>query len=92
MAGYTAGELKALSDICLEAAERETFKVQVYHLPIYHSICADAENIFLVKNNLENEHNIRASESGYPQGLKALAKKHTLDSHLTQCLHKKRRF
>ena len=45
LTGEGGGALGELSDISLRAPERETFKVQEYHLPIYHAICAEAENI-----------------------------------------------
>lgn len=43
--GETGGRLLSLADICLRAPERETFKIQEYHLPIYHAICAEVEHI-----------------------------------------------
>lgn len=45
LTGETGGALLGVSDICLRAPEKETFKVQEYHLPIYHAICAEVENI-----------------------------------------------
>ena len=45
LTGCDGGKLRADSDICLAAPEKETFKVQEYHLPIYHAICAEVENI-----------------------------------------------
>ena len=45
LTGESGGALRALSDISLRAPEKETFKVQEYHLPIYHAICAEVENI-----------------------------------------------
>ena len=41
--GESGGKLLPISDICLRAPERETFKIQEYHLPIYHAICAEVE-------------------------------------------------
>ena len=43
--GETGGRLLSVADICLRAPECETFKIQEYHLPIYHAICAQVENI-----------------------------------------------
>ena len=50
LTGESGGMLKGLSDICLAAPEKETFKVQEYHLPIYHAICAEAEAILFGEN------------------------------------------
>lgn len=41
--GESGGKLLGVSDICLRAPECETFKIQEYHLPIYHAICAEVE-------------------------------------------------
>lgn len=41
--GETGGELKKQSDILLNVPARETFKVQEYHLPLYHLICRAVE-------------------------------------------------
>lgn len=36
-----------MSDVTLKAPETETFKIQEYHLPIYHYLCAELEkNMF----------------------------------------------
>ena len=43
MTGKSGGKLLSCSDICLRAPENETFKIQEYHLPIYHAICAEVE-------------------------------------------------
>ena len=43
LTGEKGGKLLEVSDICLRAPECETFKVQEYHLPIYHAICAEVE-------------------------------------------------
>ena len=43
LTGAGGGKLLSDSDICLRAPECETFKVQEYHLPIYHAICAEVE-------------------------------------------------
>ena len=44
MTGASGGKLLGCSDICLRAPETETFKIQEYHLPIYHAICAEVEH------------------------------------------------
>ncbi len=43
LTGETGGELKELSDILLNVPARETFMVQEYHLPLYHTICRALE-------------------------------------------------
>ena len=44
LTGKDGGEVKQLSDININVEEKETFKIQEYHLPIYHSICLAIEN------------------------------------------------
>ncbi len=43
MTGESGGKISGYADIAIRAPERETFKVQEYHLPIYHAICSEAE-------------------------------------------------
>lgn len=45
LTGERGGKLSVLADSCIKAPSAETFKVQEYHLPIYHAICADVERI-----------------------------------------------
>lgn len=45
LTGESGGELKKICDITITAPECETYKIQEYHLPIYHAICAEAERI-----------------------------------------------
>lgn len=44
LTGKGGGEVKQLSDININVEEKETFKIQEYHLPIYHNICLAIEN------------------------------------------------
>jgi len=46
LTGSSGGQLKQLSDVLINAPAEETFKIQEYHLPIYHAICACVENDF----------------------------------------------
>ena len=46
LGGGTGGKLKELSDVSIVAPEKETYKVQEYHLPIYHCLCAMLEEEF----------------------------------------------
>lgn len=43
LTGEGGGALGALADITLAVPERETFKVQELHLPLYHYLCAAVE-------------------------------------------------
>lgn len=43
LTGKDGGELKNIADISINAPEDETYKIQEFHLPIYHAICIAAE-------------------------------------------------
>ena len=43
LTGETGGVLKGLADITICAPSTETYKIQEYHLPIYHYLCAKVE-------------------------------------------------
>lgn len=44
--GRDGGKLKDLCDISIIVPEKETFKIQELHLPVYHAICLQIENYF----------------------------------------------
>ena len=44
LTGKSGGMLKEISDILINVPSEETYIVQEYHLPIYHTICAAVEN------------------------------------------------
>lgn len=46
LTGKSGGTLRNLADICICAPEDETYKIQEFHLPIYHYICAEIEKHF----------------------------------------------
>ena len=46
LTGKTGGELKQLADVTICAPSTETYKIQEYHLPIYHYLCAKVEEEF----------------------------------------------
>ena len=46
LTGETGGILKDIADITICAPSTETYKIQEYHLPIYHYLCAKVENEF----------------------------------------------
>lgn len=50
LTGQSGGKLKEIADVCICAPETETYKVQEYHLPIYHYICASIESFFFREN------------------------------------------
>lgn len=43
LTGKTGGKINGICDVIIKAPETETFKIQEYHLPIYHSICLALE-------------------------------------------------
>ena len=45
MTGEHGGALAELCDVAIKVPERETYKVQELHLPVYHAICAEVEEI-----------------------------------------------
>lgn len=45
LTGKNGGELKNICDVCICVPAEETYKVQEYHLPVYHAICAEVERI-----------------------------------------------
>lgn len=46
LTGEAGGILKDIADITICAPSTETYKIQEYHLPIYHYLCAKVENEF----------------------------------------------
>lgn len=49
LTGARESRLSELSDVTVRAPETETYRVQEYHLPIYHYLCAEVENAFFGK-------------------------------------------
>lgn len=47
LTGEGGGELAEICDVAIKAPACETYKVQEYHLPIYHAICAELERVLL---------------------------------------------
>ena len=45
MTGQHGGKLASVCDIVIAVPATETYLVQEYHLPVYHAICAQAEEI-----------------------------------------------
>lgn len=46
LTGRKQSKLSEISTITIRVPETETYKVQEYHLPIYHYLCAEAEKYF----------------------------------------------
>ncbi len=46
MTGNSDSKLSAVCDVCIKAPSGETYRVQEYHLPIYHYLCAMTEKEF----------------------------------------------
>ena len=44
--GEGGGELSHISDVTIKVPSTETYKVQEYHLPIYHHLCLKVEEYF----------------------------------------------
>ena len=44
LTGESGGKLASLCDIAIKAPASETYRVQEYHLPIYHHICLEIES------------------------------------------------
>lgn len=49
MVGERACALDQYADVALHAPVTETYRVQEYHLPMYHWLCAEVEEYFFVK-------------------------------------------
>jgi D-sedoheptulose 7-phosphate isomerase len=46
LTGEGGGRLAAVADVAVRVPEKETFKVQELHLPLYHYLCAAVEEHF----------------------------------------------
>lgn len=46
LTGEGGGKLGAQADIAIRVPSRETYRIQEYHLPIYHALCRMVENRF----------------------------------------------
>lgn len=46
LTGEKGGKLAEISDVTVNVPETETYKVQEYHLPVYHYLCAKTEEEF----------------------------------------------
>lgn len=46
LTGAKDSRLSSLSEVCIKVPETETYKIQEYHLPVYHALCAMLEEEF----------------------------------------------
>ena len=46
LTGESGGRCMNLSEICINVPEKETFKIQELHLPVYHALCSMVESRF----------------------------------------------
>lgn len=46
LTGKNGGKLAKVSDVAMIVPEQETYKIQEYHLPIYHALCLMLEDHF----------------------------------------------
>lgn len=46
LTGAKESKLSAISTVTVKVPETETYKIQEYHLPVYHYLCAGAEKYF----------------------------------------------
>ena len=50
LTGAEDSRLSAFADVCIQVPERETYKVQELHLPVYHCLCLMLEKHFFSWN------------------------------------------
>jgi D-sedoheptulose 7-phosphate isomerase len=46
LSGGTGGKLAEICDVSIVAPEKETYKIQEFHLPVYHALCLLIEEHF----------------------------------------------
>ncbi len=51
LTGADGGELSSVADVAVKVPERETYKIQELHIPIYHCWCMMLEESFFGKQN-----------------------------------------
>lgn len=49
MTGERESKMSELADVTIKVPETETYKVQEYHLPVYHYLCAGVESYFFAE-------------------------------------------
>ncbi len=51
LTGMAKSKLSKISDICIKVPEKETYKIQELHLPVYHCLCLMLEERFFGELN-----------------------------------------
>ena len=46
LTGREGGDLKRIADVAIVVPEKETYKIQELHLPVYHTLCLMLEAVF----------------------------------------------
>lgn len=49
MTGQKESRISELSDVTIRVPETETYRIQEYHLPVYHHLCAEVEKYFFAE-------------------------------------------
>ena len=49
MTGAGGGALAQLADVAIRVPSHDTYRIQEYHLPIYHALCRMVENHFFAE-------------------------------------------
>ena len=52
LSGSEEGKMDSLCDLVVRVPERDTFRIQELHLPIYHAVCAMLESYFWGNTNV----------------------------------------
>jgi D-sedoheptulose 7-phosphate isomerase len=53
LTGAGGGKLCAYCDVCIDVPEKETYKAQELHLPVYHALCLAVEKTLSVAQDIE---------------------------------------
>lgn len=54
LTGETGGAMRSLADVLINVPSDITFRIQEYHLPVYHAMCAAVENEFFSTEDKDN--------------------------------------
>ena len=52
LTGAAGGMLRTIADICICVPQKETYKVQELHLPVYHCLCEEIEMYFFGEDSV----------------------------------------
>ena len=52
MTGENGGMLREICDVCICVPALETYRVQEYHLPVYHALCAMLESEIFIPDSM----------------------------------------